>query len=94
MTCRLTQQGDLTAAGEVLNEVERVAAGLFSPALRAHQLCRWAGLARNQFMLVTLSSKQSAQWALKALCCCEWARALAPAIWHLVSPSALPSALS
>lgn len=95
MNCRLTQQGDLTAACQVQSEVETVAAILFSAALLAQgnqhelvacQLSCWAGLARNQFMLINLGTKQSAQWSLKALCFRKWSRALALAMWHQVSP--------
>ncbi|KAL3131971.1 hypothetical protein ABBQ38_007666 [Trebouxia sp. C0009 RCD-2024] len=84
---RLLQQGDCLAAGQVLADVENTASGVFSPALRARQLCLWACLRRQEVQCVAVvGSSESAERCLQALCACEWARALAPSIWRQAIP--------
>lgn len=86
MHCRLLQQGDLSGAEQALTDVENMSAELFSPALRAQQLCYWARLAHCQVQdVAAVGSKESAHWCLQALYACEWARALAPGIWRQVT---------
>lgn len=91
MHCRLLQQGDFAAAGQVLADVESTASGVFSPALRAHQLCLWARLRLQEVQCVAVAgSRESAVRCLQALCACEWARALAPATWRQVGDKSPP----
>ena len=83
--CRLFQEGDFLAAANVLAEVDTCSTDLFSPALRAHQLLLWAQLWFQQVSLVVPASTESADLCVKALCACDWAKALAPASWRQVS---------
>lgn len=85
MPCRLLHQGDLLAAQQQLDKAETLSTGVFSPNLRAQQLYQSAFLAYHQLTLLPVGSKESSQCCLKALCSCEWARALAPAMWRQVS---------
>ena len=92
--CRLLQQGDFLAAGQVLADVENMTSGIFSPALRAHQLCLWARLRLQEVQSVAVvGSQESAELCLQALCACEWARALAPTIWRQVITLTCPTFL-